>query len=56
MSDFECPPDDGEENHGSQLNEQQLHELMQEAEQEGTKTATKWVMKKVSQLAGKKKH
>ena len=46
MSDLECHPDDGEENHGSQLNEQQLHELMQEAEQEGTKTATKWAMKK----------
>ena len=32
----------------SQLDEQQLEEIIREAEQEGTKTATKWAKKKFS--------
>ena len=32
----------------SQLDEQQLEEIIREAEQEGTKMATKWTRKKLS--------
>ena len=40
----------------SQLDEQQLEEIIREAEQEGTKMVTKWAMKKNQQLARKEKH
>ena len=55
MSEFEFPPDQEDEHQGSQLNEEQLCELMQEAEQEGTKTATKWAMKKFRSWLEKRK-